>query len=180
MGYSTKVYSIDLDELKSFYGSHDEQKLAAVLQEASDEIESLDGFFSDLIDDCEDDWPMAVDAIAEICAGSCVFKNAAPVYGYCLECICQVLGERIAYLGPLTAHPYRSALLEERVPIPIPRDQDFPTIGYLDAADVAGELNLVRSADRPDDECLAEDMDEYQEALERAVDGGKSIIAFYY
>jgi hypothetical protein len=180
MGYSTKLYAIDLDELKSFYGSNDGQQLAAVLQQASEEIESIDGFFSDRIDDCDDDWPMAEDAMAEICAAKCVFDNAAEVYGYCLECICQVLGERIAYLAPLTAHPYRSALLDERVPIPIPRNSDFPTIAYIEAADLPGELNLVRSAVRPDDECLAEDIDEYQAALEQTIANGKSIIAFYY
>lgn len=182
MGYGTQLYGVDLAKLRDFYGSKNEATLAAIFESMAEQIADINDRFEDRIDDFDDDWPMTEDVLAEICAGNCIFDNAAPVYGYVLEILCRYFGEDILDddLGPLKMHPYKSALLEDKVPIPIPTSHDFPGIGFIDPVDVSKELALVESTAKPDDEMLAEDTEIYRRALIRARDAGQSIVAFYY
>lgn len=179
MGYYTHLYGVDLDKLNTFCGSSGESELTALVAAKSDDLADLDERFESEIDN--DDWPMAVDAVAEILTGNCIEDDQNAMYGYALEVICQFLGEKLNddELGPLQNHPYDAILAKRRMPFGMPVDA-FPLISHLRFDELPGEIELAETAKDVDDAELAEDIQIYINALGTASNQGTGVVSFYY
>ena len=201
MGYSHMFFGVDLDRLKSIYGSGDEKFVAEVLRTQAEELESNDAFLADQIEDGQ--CPNSETALREIVAGSPQQnENAASVYGYVLKILCQHLGHLVGTdVAAVRDHPYDSQLVASGPPIPIPYDRsDFPEIGFLALSDIPAEIKRIESAPNRAKRSLvltilsllsrgmigrqmnaeetAEDMNAYRNTLSEAIAKGVSIVSF--
>jgi hypothetical protein len=70
MACYTRLYGVDLAELRSFFGSADQARLERLVESRMEDIEENDNRFEDEIENA--DWPMTIDAIAEILTGKCI------------------------------------------------------------------------------------------------------------
>ncbi len=201
MGYSHMFFGVDLDRLKSIYGSGDEAFIAEVLQAQAGELESNDGFFAIEIEDGS--WPNSETALREIVAGSPGgYEQAEAMYGYVLKILCQHIGTSIGDdVAAIRDHPYESQLVASGPPLPIPYNSaDFPEIGFLSLADIPNEIQRIDSAPKRakrsllltilsllsrgmigrqmDAEETVEDMNAYRSTLTEAVNKGVSVVSF--
>lgn len=172
MSYSLQIYSVKLDELRAAIGSGEVALSQKVIAENREEIESIDEWFADEIE--EDECPPAAQAVEElICGTPSPSAEAAPQYLYALELICRSLGERVAHDVDIEefASTNEDHLLR-RCPISIDELPDFPGIGYLEADECESELARAST----DPECSAE----LERILSRAVERKSGLIFFYY
>ena len=200
MGYQHMFYGVNLDRLKSIYGSNDSNFVAEVLQSKAEELEDNDAFFEDRI--AEGNFPNSEAALRDIVAGTPKSNGAEAMYGYVLKMICEHLGGMIGSdVYAIRDHPYASQLVASGPPIPIPfDDSDFPEIGFLALADIPAEIARIDAAPKRakkslrlsllsfltkglvgkqmGDEEAAEDMASYRETLEEALEKKVSIISF--
>lgn len=198
MSYQHMFYGLDLDRLRSIYGSKDEAFVAEILKARAEDFSGED-------EDSEDedgDFPTYQDALREIVAGSIRKRPGAEhVYGYVLKIICEHLGQWVGEnVACVSDHPYRSQLVANGPPVHIPYNPaDFPEIGHLPLSEIPGELRRLDAAParakrslkmailskllpgifRPmSDDDLAEDMAAYRATLEEARDKGLALVSF--
>lgn len=172
MSYSLQIYSVKFDELRAAIGSKNVALSQRVIAENCEEIESIDEWFADEIE--EDECPPAAQAVEElICGTPSPSEDAAPQYLYALELICRSLGERVAHDVDIEEFDsINEDHLLRRCPISIEDLPDFPGIGYLEAEECASELE--RQSKNPERSQVLE------ETLNRAVDRKSGLIFFYY
>jgi hypothetical protein len=180
MSYSTQFYVVEIERLKSAFGSKDDALLRATVRDQAAEIESNSEWFQPEIN--EEGAPRVEQALAEIIRGSVnVPEDCEFQYGYALELLCMQLGERVKEAGDvcfLHELPFGRKLLDGRAPVSIPPSPDFPEIGHLLAADVFCELVRVREAIADGDHQY--DCEQYLRVLEKAYAAGKGIVSFTY
>jgi hypothetical protein len=140
MGYSTLVYGVDIDRLRSTFGSHDETWLREVEQEFADDLRQNDGRFSDEI---RRGAPTLGEALAQILRGEITgHAGTGFQYGYAVELLCKHLGhpldndDLIEFVDDLEIP---TGVLSSGPPLPIPPPLDFPAIGFLTADQVREE-----------------------------------------
>ncbi len=184
VGYMHMFYSVDLNQLKELSGSNDKTVLDAMFSEQSDIDEEEKEFVERIISGkYEDD------------------EDSNYLYGYALKALCEHLGEQIlSDVADIRAHPYKSKLLENKIPIDLPPSTDFPQIGHLKPDEISSELELVKKTPpKPkkslvnailrkltsgilgremDAEDLAEDMNAYAETLEQALAKKQGLVSF--
>jgi hypothetical protein len=201
MSYAHMFYGLDLDKLRSMYGSKDDTLVAEVLQAQDAKLKDNDGFFEDRIE--QGNFPTSETAVREIIAGSFgKYEHAEAMYGYVLKILCEHVGEPIG--GDVAAvrdHSYQSQLVASGPPIPIPYDKsDFPEIGFLSLADIPKEIKRIDAAPKRakrslvltlfswlsggmigrqmSDQDAAEDMNAYRATLTEAIDRKLSVVSF--
>ncbi len=172
MSYSLQIYSVKLDELRAAIGSGEVALSQKVIAENREEIESIDEWFADEIE--EDECPPAAQAVEElICGTPSPSAEAAPQYLYALELICRSLGERVAHDADIEEFAsINEDHLLRRCPISIEELPDFPGIGYLEADEC---VSLLERASK-DPECSVE----LERILNQAVERNSGLIFFYY
>jgi hypothetical protein len=114
MGYCISPYAVDFDAVTAAVGSKDEQLLAALVEEADDElaeIDELSGDFDEEEEEEEDDAEggedagdegdpspgptTAEDAIRHLIMGGPFDENATVKYGYAFEFVCRHFGDHL-------------------------------------------------------------------------------------
>jgi hypothetical protein len=199
MSYQHMFYGLDLDRLRSIYGSKDEAFVAEFLNAKADDLAGNDEFFGEM----GDGFPTSETAVREIVAGDIPQREGAEaVYGYVLKILCEHLGQPIGDdVAAIRDHPYKSQLVANGPPIPIPINlADFPEIGHLALADIPAEIKRIDSAPgrakkslklailskltggvigrQMSDEDVAEDMEAYRATLKEALQKRLSIVSF--
>lgn len=203
MSYQHMFYGVDMNRLKSIFGSGDEKLVAEVLQAQAEELAGNDSFF-EVEDQTEaEQFPNSETALREIVAGKVRQDiEMAGMYGYVLKILCEHIGSPIgADVAAVRDHPYDSQLVASGPPIPIPYDRsDFSEIGFLALADIPAEIARIDAAPKRAKRSLlksvlsslsggmvgrqmsaedaAEDMAAYRETLTEAMDKGLSIVSF--
>lgn len=198
MSYSHSFYGLNLEKLKSIYGSKDETFTREVLKARAQDIKDNDDELADEIED--GDVPDSKKALREIVAGSIgQHEGAAAMFGYVLEILRRHVGQRIGDdVGSVAEHPYRSQLIASGPPIPIPVDKsDFPEIGFLALSQIPEEIKRIdetppkagrrvgvvlwllgrRKATAYE---IAQDMAAYRRTLNEALEKKLDIVSFRY
>ncbi|HEU5118282.1 MAG TPA: hypothetical protein VFT74_16810, partial [Isosphaeraceae bacterium] len=163
MGYSTVAYAVDIDRLRSVFGSEDAQLLQKIEAKHAKDLRRGDKTFADQI---RDGAPTQGEALRQIIAGKIEGPDWAGFqYGYVLEILCKHLGtlldndDLIAFISDLEIP---TALIESGPPLPIPRPRDFPDIGYLTADQVREEYAHLKDQDLShEDEDIEEARNEF-------------------
>jgi hypothetical protein len=199
MGYQHMFYGLDLDRLRSIYGSKEEGFVAEILQAKGNDLAGNDQFFEDY----GEDFPTSEQALREIVAGSIPQRQGAEaMYGYVLKIICEHFGRMIGEdVACVRDHPFKSQLVANGPPIPIPIDRaDFPEIGHIALEDIPEEIKRLDAAPQRakrsikmailrkltggvigremSDDDVAEDMAAYRATLEEARKKKLSIVSF--
>lgn len=179
MSYILTAYILDIDQLKSVFGSNDQKLLNAIRENQVERLEELDECFEDEI---EEGAPTTFAAIEQIVAGVITNSDdAAFQYGYAIEFICQELGERVLTddLGILSVLKLNTKLSQPRLPLPIPQPEDFPEISFLTAYEVTTEHSRFteEKSTWPQNK-LRKSREEFFEILSRARQSGKDLVTF--
>lgn len=194
VGYSYNVYAVDLARLQKLWGSADDKVKKALLKKQATRIAENDETFEDTI---QDGAPTLTTCIDDIFAGKITKKQHGFQYGYALEVICAHLGSRIddlelswfdEFLDPYlkkAKQPSTQKLVGRDVrPIAIPKPEDFPEIGTIDAAGMtklAAALDAIEaSVEEDEDDDAAEVMEELRGWLSLAKKAKQQIVWFVY
>jgi hypothetical protein len=134
----------------------------------------------------EDDELSVEEAAAELVEGCVPRPRYAYQYGYGLERLCRVLGTFLTAIegkgGMLKALSVNTPLSKDRSPVPLPKRDDFPGIGYLTAAEVQREVDRLSGLDLslPKDDNVKTDRKELLRSLQKAAKKRVGVVAFYY
>lgn len=192
MSYRHYFYALDLPQLTRLFGSNDEEFVEKTLSRRDGRIHQLDISFPS-----GDPTFNAAIAFREIVAG--VPRHELPeslfhIYGYVLECICDIQGELLmseAY--SVRDMPFDSILELNGPPIPIPVSEGgWPQMGYLLFDDIPAEIGRIeavpsaselerqgyRRYGRGDASAGVYDMNDYKESLYEALKRGLSVVSF--
>lgn len=201
MGYNVSAYAVPLSHVRAAIGSGDADLLAAITAAAA-RYGRIDAQDEDLYDADGGEPPVATmaEVVRHLVAGE-AYERVGFKYGYALELICR-------HVGQLLSNAQWSALrwewLEEvdaaltaanvpagefRVtrhlvcrgsPVPLPRIEDFPSIGYLTAGEIPGVAAALDGPGRAaaGDEVGAS-LDELRGWLRTCCDTGRDLVCFY-
>lgn len=112
-------------------------------------------------------------------------RSFAPIYGYGLEHLCQLIGYHLATIegkNRLKSLRIDTALLELRCPVSLPFYDDFPYIGYLEVEEVNAEWRRLSTKDLSyrRSRLIEEDRRCFESSLRRAKESSFGIVSFYY
>jgi|GEM_PF-4232452 len=123
-------------------------------------------------------------ALAELIAGKISQPEHAATYGYALEHLCAALGIYLGAVGTdqLKSLKLKTPLSRTRVPVKIPKGDDFPYISYLDAQEVQEEAARLGATDLsyPTDLENEGERRRFLELLQSAGNQSRGIVGFYY
>jgi hypothetical protein len=125
----------------------------------------------------------AEQATADLVAGT--FTRPECSYGYGLELLCQVLGDRLGVIGGkgrLKALKLETPLCDTRSPVPLPQTRDFPSISFLSTAEVRAEVERLAAMDLafPKSAAVEEDRRSFLQWLRSAAGQGRAVVSFSY
>lgn len=175
MGYSTMMYGVDLDQIKTAIAHHDASVIDAARANDPEEFEST----------LNDGDPTIGQALEAIIKGKGIDKAHAHQYGYAFKLMCETLGELLPdddLIGDLDPLELQSPLESFRTPIDIPANRDFPYIAFLTAAEVKQESARLASMNLayPDDEDIEEARAAYANCINEAASKNLAIVTFYH
>lgn len=137
----------------------------------------------------EDDDPREDDiteeqAVAELITGTVTQPDNAHAYGYALEYLCRALGTFLGAVGTdrLRSLKLKAPLTKTRLPLRLPKIEDFPYISYLDADEVRDEVTRLRAMDLgcPKDKEIDAERKRFLALLETALAQSQGVVGFYY
>jgi len=194
LGCSTQAYAVDLDRLRSAFGSNDQKMLKAIEEKCAKEIRRSDAWFSDVDHRlARRGAPTVGEALAQIIGGQITGPDwAGSRYGYATELLCKHLGH---WLGHGRSMSYIDDLgvpahfAESGLPLPIPGPQSWPTIRFLTAEQVREAYARLRDQEVARggedgasyvDEDLQAAREEFRSYLHQAYDKGLGFVTFQY
>jgi hypothetical protein len=163
MSTAVYVYSVPVDKLRSIPGSRDTQLLAAV-QENTGFFEIVDEIAENRDED-EEPPPKCAEVVQQIINGEPYNRNFGYVYGYAYEALCMAIGTETKQSWTSISRSYewfpkidkalaslgtslkindllcRGSLLE------IPQPDDFPSLGWWTAAEIARAARVFKELD---------------------------------
>lgn len=184
MGYTTNFYAVDLGAVRAAIGSKDAALTEGLLAEFKDELARSDKWFAKKV---AAGAPSLATAIAELVDGKPLNETAGFQYGYALELLCRHFGEQldiddISFISDLELDTRLNE--DHRLPITMPKPDDFPSINFLVQDDLKREIANVKPQVKADDDEADEDMKEAREsfldALKQAQESGKDLVIFTY
>lgn len=123
-------------------------------------------------------------ALDEIIAGKITQKENGHTYGYALEYLALTLGTRLGAVGKddLKWLKVKTPLSRTKLPVKIPKPEDFPYISYMEAAEVVSEVERLRAMDLSDAQDPERERERklFLECLERAAGMNRGVVGFYY
>ncbi|OJF11318.1 hypothetical protein BG844_27030 [Couchioplanes caeruleus subsp. caeruleus] len=193
------AWAVDLDGLRAEIGNGDDalaKRYGASFTAHHDDVQEL-------IDDVTDDGPAVTlaDVARHMIMGEPYDERIGFAYGYFLEHLCDVQGrfldnarwmpvpvdwcervdEALASAGLLAEGFSTWDLVFGGAPVPLPRIDDFPGIGYREYGSLQEPAHLLAGA------ALADIAEEYKDAaydvfqwLSHAHDSGCSVVAFFH
>lgn len=174
MGYSTTLYTVDVDALRATVGSNDAGLLARIKHAEADELDP---------DEYDGTPPLTLEqALEELFRGIVTEPGSGHEYAYALELICRHLGQTVAEVPRLAELRLDTPLEEDRLPIQIPTPNNFPHVSYLSAPEVVREFERLSSVDMEEgvEDALAKERQALVEALGKAKRRGLGVVCFYY
>jgi hypothetical protein len=130
-------------------------------------------------DDITDD-----QALEELIAGKITQRDHASTYGYALENLCRTLGMFLDACGTdqLRSLKLKTPLSKTRLPVKLPKSEDFPYISFLDAQEVRDEVARLGAMDLadPKDPENEEERKYFLQLLEQAAAQNRGVVGFYY
>lgn len=199
VGYGAMAWAVDLGRIRGEVGSEDPalaQRYGAAFAERRDEVQGM-------IDDVIGDGSVLTlpDVARHMILGEPYDERIGFAYGYFLEYLCDVHGaflpnprwmpvpvdwcervdEVLGGAGLLAEDFSMSDLMFGGAPVPLPRIDGFPGIGYREYGSLEEPAGLLARVGATD---IAE---EYQDAaydvfqwLSEAHDAGRSVVAFFH
>jgi hypothetical protein len=123
-------------------------------------------------------------AVEELIAGKITRRKNAPTYGYALENLCRTLGQFLGDVGTdqLRSLKLKTRLSKVRLPVKVPKNNDFPYISFLEADEVQEEVASLRAMDLsdPGDPENEAERQRFQQLLEQAAAQHLGVVGFYY
>jgi hypothetical protein len=124
-------------------------------------------------------------ALRELLAGAFTNPDGDAQYGYALEQLCAVLGERLGVIpgkGRLAALKLDTPLTKSRPPAPLPDWDDFPYTSHLTADEARAEDARLSALDLafPANAGVARDRLAYRDLMRAAAGRGLGVVSFYY
>ena len=123
-------------------------------------------------------------ALEELIAGKLTQPESAHVYGYALEHLCRTIGAFLDAVGTdrLRSLKLKTPLSKTRLPIKLPKIEDFPYISYLDSEELRAEAARLRASDLsyPKDKEVEDERKHFLELLEKAAEQNRGVVGFYY
>lgn len=112
-------------------------------------------------------------------------RSFAPIYGYGLEKLCQLIGFYLATIegkNRLKSLRVDTTLLELRCPVRLPFYDDFPYVSYLEVDEVTAEWRRLSALDLsyPRSRLIEDDRRCFESCLRRANNECFGIVSFYY
>lgn len=181
MSYSTITYGVDIDRLRAVFGSDDRALLDAIEAEQAADLDENEAWFEDEI---ASGAPTLRQALEQIVAGAVTGPASAGFqYAYATEALCRRLGVRLEdtedSLGFLDDLGFDFRLRTSRLPLPLPLPLDFPSVGYLNTAEVVEEHARFVAAG-PGGDRVSDARAELTERLKQASEQGLGLVAFTY
>lgn len=131
----------------------------------------------------EDDIQFEKKAVVELVSGK-ELRLDYSYYGYALERLCQVIGERLkdCEFGKLSDLKIDTPLATWSSPILLPTMDDFPFISYLASEEVISEVERLKTLELFSEEMpeIAHERNLYFRTLDRVRAKGLGVVAFYY
>lgn len=131
-----------------------------------------------------DDEITADQALEELIAGKITQPESAHAYGYALEYLCLTIGTFLDSVGTdrLRSLHLKTPLSKTRLPVKLPKSEDFPYVSYLDAEELRAEVARLQAADLayPKDEEVADERTYFLQLLEKAAEQNCGVVGFYY
>jgi AcrR family transcriptional regulator len=181
MGYGTLAYAVDLDRLRSVFGSKDRALFEAIVEGLADDIRERDEWSREQI---ERGAPSLREALSQIIRGRITGPDWAGFqYGYATELLCKHLGHPLdsaGCMGRVADLGIPTGLDGSGPPLPIPRPKYVPIIGFLTADEVGVEYRRIRDQDLSHREELAEARDEFRSFLRQASEKNLGLVTFTY
>src|SRR5262245_16507275 len=123
-------------------------------------------------------------AAKDLIAGKITRRKNAATYGYALENLCRTLGKFLGDVGTdqLRSLKLNTRLSKVRLPVKVPKRDDFPYISFLEADEVRDEVARLRAMDLsdPSDPENEAERRRFQQLLEQAADQHLGVVGFYY
>ena len=146
MGYHTSIYAVDLQRLRSAFGSNDTQLLDEIAETCREAFaESNEWFATEIANGAL----TREAALAELIRGTLsAAESSAFQYGYALETLCRHVGTQLEtdMLGEIGGIGLADELATSGPPVPIPPPDDFPVMGYLTHQQAAAELHRIAAS----------------------------------
>ena len=174
MSYSLTPFLLQLAELRRVPGNKNADLLRAAKQSDPARMEYPD-----------DEGLSLGQALEQIVNGAPLDKRYGYIYGYALEQICRHLGETVDAdeISDLHMFPRDEIvpwLESSGPPIKLPKIDDFPLIGFVEAAKLPPLLaDLPKLYDSLDPE-LVPSCEALENLYQQAIDHKKDIVGFYY
>lgn len=203
MGYGIMPFAVDLPKMIAVVGCRDQQLIDDLLDEFEDHFEEFDEMAADASDDEEGAQPLTMrTALTQMVMGLPYNEDLGFMYGYALELLCRFFGEMLSnrHWVPISSdwpeqadEALKKAGIDANVfsmlrlmyrgePVPVPRIDDFPGIGYLTRDEIAtalGPFGAEVPAGVADDQ-LAESLDEARGWLVTCAESGRDLVCFYH
>ena len=134
----------------------------------------------------EDDELSVEQAALDLIEGTISRPEAAGQYGNALERLCDKLGTRLATIegkgGILDHLGLDTRLCKERSPVRLPKTDGYPSISYLTAKEVEGELKWLSGLELSYQYSaeIDEDRRTFLKCLQKAAKKRVGVVAFYY
>lgn len=183
MGYYVTSYLTDSAKIKKIYGSKDAKLLNALLNDLSEELDTLNDDFD--FDDEIDENKNSQKVLADIINGEINFPELDYLYGYVYEKLCEYFGEIIAPPNDEFSTNYYWEIPKEtyKAFIPIPFSSDFPEVYSIYAEDLQLEkAKFLALTERKgvDVDYLKTEKEDFEFVFNKAIEENKDLVFFLY
>ncbi|MGV3719289.1 MAG: DUF7691 family protein [Actinomycetota bacterium] len=142
MSYSLVPYLVDLEQLRQAVGGKNEALLAAVIAGNPDALQDAEP---------DDEELSLAQALRHLVMGEPLDAGSAHQYGYALMELCRHLGEELPerdlwesiHSNVLESTGADELLSRTGAPVPLPKIDDFPYIGHLEAAQISALVDRL-------------------------------------
>ncbi|MFD2938637.1 DUF7691 family protein [Flavobacterium notoginsengisoli] len=181
MGYYVTSYLTNSSEIKKVYGSKDEKLLTVILNDLSEELDSLNGSFDYAVTENKQSQKILTDIIN----GEVRFPELAFMYGYVYELLCEYYGEIIFPPNKeySTTYYWEIPKLTHKAFISIPFSSDFPEIYSIYHNDLEQEKDLFLSIQKLDginEETLKALKEDFDYIFDIAIEENRDLVFFLY
>lgn len=209
MSYAVTAIAVDLDRVRAALGSKDKTLLAHLRETSADDLEQVDDMLADHTDSSEDENgdplpPLTTaDVLRHFVMGEPYRDGDGTgfAYGYCFEALCKHFGDRLdndhwsgmrdawfdavqealGHAGVSEKQFSIRQLVNRGAPVELPEIDDFPGIGYLTKAEIAGARDVLARADltKVENGEAVEAIEQVREWLEECTASGRDLVCTY-
>lgn len=182
MAFSTVAFAVDIEVIRTVYGSNDQTLYWTIEEKFSYELQHNDLWFEEEI---QRGAITLRDALVHIIEGRPQDNPATAFqYGYAVELLCKHFGhflEGDGLINRIVDLEIQTAILESGVPIPVPPPPDIPIIGHLTSEQVIDEyIHLKEQSLIHPDQYIEDARQEFRSFLRQAHQKGLGLVSFTY